>query len=79
MKHDIATNGNGAAREHESLEEQLRTLMSQDEKARAEHDKLTGKLVGVDKEIAEIAAGKLELMAKLGGLYKKAAGVRKER
>ncbi len=72
----MKTNGNGTPYEHETLEAQLRDLMGQDEKARAEHDKLAGKLAGVGEEIAQLAARKLELMGKLGGLYKKAAGRR---
>lgn len=76
MKQANGTSTNGTHREHENLETQLRELMGQDDKARSERDKLAGKLAGVDKEIAEIAAGKLEIMSKLGGLYKKAAGRR---
>lgn len=63
-----------AQREHESLEEKLRELMAQDEKARAKHDKLAAELQATEEELVRIATAKLELMAHLGGLYKKYAG-----
>jgi len=62
-----------AQREHESLEEKLRGLMAQDEKARARHDKLVEELRATEEELARIAKEKLELAAQLGGLYKKYA------
>jgi len=61
------------ARDHETVEEQLRELMVADEKTRTKHDKLLAEISATEKELTSIALRKMELTTQLAALYKKHA------
>jgi len=68
-------------REHEEIEEKLRELQVQDEKARTKHDKLMAPVKVIEEELNKIAAEEVALLSQLTEIKKKhanGAGRRKE-